>query len=94
MSSRGFSRIGFFQWTIRGSNLVRSGTWLGCLGHDDVFVPCSLCLSCALSLLWSVAAVSTNIGVPVVQIRAALEALDTVSTVSVSKHNVGTGFEW
>lgn len=27
-------------------------------------------------------------------IKAALEAVDTVSTVSVSKINVGTGFEW
>lgn len=28
------------------------------------------------------------------QVKAALEALDTVSTVSVSKFNIGTGFEW
>lgn len=27
-------------------------------------------------------------------IKAALEAIDTVSTVSVSNVNVGTGFEW
>lgn len=28
------------------------------------------------------------------QIKLALEALDTVSMVSVSKYNIGTGFEW
>lgn len=28
------------------------------------------------------------------EVKAALEAIDTVSTVSVSKFNVGTGFEW
>lgn len=28
------------------------------------------------------------------EIKAALEAVDTVSTVSVSKINVGAGFEW
>ena len=28
------------------------------------------------------------------EIQAALEAVDTVSMVSVSKYNVGTGFEW
>lgn len=28
------------------------------------------------------------------EIKAALEAVDTVSTVSVSKYNMGSGFEW
>ncbi|CAM9356837.1 unnamed protein product, partial [Laminaria digitata] len=28
------------------------------------------------------------------QVKAALEALDSVSTVSTSKYNIGTGFEW
>lgn len=28
------------------------------------------------------------------EIKAAFEALDTVSTVSVRKYNAGTGFEW
>ena len=28
------------------------------------------------------------------EIEAALEAVDTVSTVSVSKYNMGAGFEW
>lgn len=28
------------------------------------------------------------------EVKAALEAVDTVSTVSVNKFNVGTGFEW
>lgn len=28
------------------------------------------------------------------EVKAALEAVDTVSTVSVSKYNVGPGIEW